>query len=171
MTSQPSGLLPTRGPRDERGAVITAIVLVMLPVLVVCVGLVVDTGIGRVTRSQISIALDTAARAGAAQLDRATGSGTPTVDRDAGPAVTASYYQRNRPSGLVCGAGESNVDLPTRGCWQRITVTLTQQPNGTARLEVTVIETARTVGLSSWLGHTEQSYRVTAVALIGNSGT
>lgn len=170
MTGHRGGRLPARR-RDERGAVITAIVLVMFPVLVVCVGMVVDTGISRVTRSAISIALETAVRAGAAHLDRDAGSGTPTVDRDAGPAVTASYYQLNRPPGLLCGAGESNVDLPTRGCWQRITFTLTPQPSRTARLAVTVIETTRTFGLSSWLGQTEQSYRVTAVALIGNSGT
>jgi Flp pilus assembly protein TadG len=104
----------SRLPRERRGAV-ALLVGLLLPVLLLCTALVADLAVLAVARSQLSVAADAAALAGAAQLGSARR--TQTTITDLTPEITAANTQAisfaaqnfvlHQPATLLSNTGNS----------------------------------------------------------------
>jgi Flp pilus assembly protein TadG len=104
----------SRLPRERRGAV-APLVGLLLPVLLLCTALVADLAVLAVARSQLSVAADAAALAGAAQLGSARR--TQTTITDLAPEITAANTQAasfaaqnfvlHQPAALLSNTGNS----------------------------------------------------------------
>lgn len=121
---RPSLSLPTCRRRSERGSV-TIWMLLWTPVLVLCIGAIVDYGAAIQTRALAAdVALGTA-RAGAVQVVSVTGEG-PEIDSHSAVAAAAAYVaeaQRRAPAGVELTATyEPTVRSMT------VTVTARYQP-------------------------------------------